>query len=143
MKCEVCGRPIFGNSPHSCGPTPEEKKQIINLTPHRVVFRAPWGEVVFESHGMSARVDTRTMEALPLYGMSAIFRDKGDVYIPVAPLDGSKFSYIVSSMVLDAIDERCPEGFDKEQFVAPDTGKTAVRDENGRIVAVTRWVRID
>lgn len=41
---------------------------------------------------------------------------------------------IVSSMVLDAAKGRV-------DLIAPDTGATAIRDDAGRIVAVTRFVR--
>ncbi|RME25645.1 MAG: hypothetical protein D6800_07370, partial [Candidatus Zixiibacteriota bacterium] len=58
-------------------------------------------------------------------------RALGDVEGLPDPQDGTV--YLVSSMVLSAVRGR-------RDVVAPDTGPTAIRDETGRITAVTRLV---
>lgn len=118
---------------------------ILNATPHAIVFRGPEGDVTFPPSGQVARVETvETDLGNIIDGMPVIRRGLGKVTIPESPLvsgfdDGEMIRgfVIVSSMVLEAA-----KGTDRAaDLIAPDTGPTAIRDK-GQVVAVTRWVMI-
>lgn len=106
--------------------------KYVNLTPHPVVVRDLDGNVVtFPPSGTVARL-TMDEQALPsIDGVQRIRREKQGIAGLPQSEDGTV--YIVSSMVLDAVRGR-------SDVIAPDTGPTAIRDADGRIVAVTRWV---
>jgi len=110
---------------------------LINLTPHDVVIRVDGGmDVSIPASGDVARVAQVSTYAfnvqvgpvpVPVYSttygnVDGLPRDDNGVPLPC----------IVSGMVLDAL----PAG--TLNVYAPDTGPTAVRDDRGRIVAVTR-----
>ena len=106
--------------------------RFMNLTPHPITIRCADGDMVIEPSGHVARVATVEEDAGNIVGVPTIRRTLGDVEGLPDPQDGTV--YIVSSMVLSAVRGR-------DDVVAPDTGPTAVRDDDGRIVAVTRLVR--
>ena len=107
---------------------------IINRTPHPITIRTPGGDLTFEPSGVVARVATKEYEIGTLEGVPVIHRTFGDV----EGLDDrqSDTAYIVSSIVLE---EARSQGIFGNLF-APDSGPTAIRDEKGSIVAVTRLV---
>jgi hypothetical protein len=91
---------------------------LINLTPHPIVFRTPNGDVVLPTSTRVARVKTTR---------GAIWR----------PLDGSPvpiFHYPVYGAI-EGLPPPC-------EVFAPGTGPEdeAVRDADGKIVAVTRLI---
>ena len=106
---------------------------FINLTPHtirvidvdRVVHEIP-------ASGTVARVDTIETEQASVSVDGALFSVKSRTMGAVSGLpDPNGVSiFLVSSMVLDAVQGR-------NDVFAPDTGKTAVRDERGLVWAVT------
>lgn len=106
----------------------------VNLTPHDINMRRHKNgrEFTCPASGEVARVETveeqvsRTRFFLPCYT-----RRFGKVEGLPEPKEGTV--YIVSSLVLENVRGRT-------DVVAPDTGPTAVRNEKGHIVAVTRWV---
>lgn len=101
-----------------------------NLTPHAIRVRhADGSETVFEPSGVIARVTSEEKVVTDYDGIPVIVRSTGEVY--GLPDDGTPC--LVSSMVLAALPGR-------EHTYAPDTGSTAVRDDKGHIVAVTRLV---
>jgi hypothetical protein len=103
---------------------------IINLTPHDIVLRTANGDVTIPASGTIARVatvDTDTGDTVS--GLPVIRRSFGDV----TGLPADDTPVIVSAMVLAAVPGR-------RNTFAPDTGPTAIRDDAGRIVAVTRLV---
>lgn len=102
---------------------------MMNLTPHAIVVRTPAGDITYPPSGTIARVITRDVPCDPINGVPVIQRVMGDV----TGLPAGDVPCLVSSMVLGAIPGR-PNTF------APDTGNTAIRDTNGHIVAVTRFV---
>lgn len=105
---------------------------ILNLTPHDITVQKPDGsQVVFPRSGKVARVDVEyyhvgDMNGIPVYGR----RLRNVTDLP-DPRDG--VVYLVSSMVLDRVRGR-------PDVIAPDTGPTAIRNADGQIVAVTRFV---
>jgi hypothetical protein len=110
-----------------------------NLTPHPIVLHSPEGTVTLPPSGVTARVATVEEPAgsVVIDGVEApvIRRSFGAVqglgdYGPHAPV-------VVSSLVLEALKA---SGASTSGVYAPDTGPTAVRDAEGRIIAVTRLV---
>ena len=109
---------------------------IINLTPHAIVVRQSDGtDLTIPPSGTVARVSSApgvvvgALAGVPVMGA----RTWGDVVGLPAPQPGTTF--IVSGIVL----ARCAGRAD---VIAPATGPAdgAVRDADGRIVAVTRFV---
>lgn len=105
---------------------------MINLTPHAITVRLPDGtDRTYPPSGTVARVRTFETSALSVDGIPAVYRRVGNVEGLTLPLTQP---VLVSSMVLAEI-----PGADN--VFAPDTGPTAIRDERGHVVAVTRLVR--
>lgn len=103
---------------------------MLNLTPHPITVRRPDGtETVYPPSGTVARVAMTEEVVGDLDGVPVVQRTPGQV--TGLPDDGTPC--LVSSMVLAAVPGR-PNTF------APDTGATAIRDDAGQIVAVTRLV---
>ncbi len=104
-------------------------REVRNLTPHTIILRAPDGsETSIPASGQLARVETAETLTGSHLGLPVISRVLG----AVAGLPDSG-AVLVSAMVLAA----CPG---RPDTYAPDTGPTAIRDTQGRIVAVTRLV---
>jgi hypothetical protein len=104
---------------------------MLNLTPHPITLQLPDGSrVTFAPSGTIARVSTTDADAGTVAGVPVIRRTWGAV--TGLPTDGTPC--IVSSLVLGAM----PAG--TQGVYAPDTGPTAIRDDKGHVVAVTRLV---
>jgi hypothetical protein len=105
---------------------------MINCTPHAITLRTPQGDITFPPSGTVARVTmTETVvRTCAVTGVEVIRRTPGEV--TGLPEDGTPC--IVSAMVLAALPPGTPGVY------APDTGATAIRDEKGHIMAVTRLV---
>jgi len=105
--------------------------RFINLTPHDVVVG---GEAIPPS-GVVARVDMKTTVCSETYnGISLVENEVAGVVGLPDPEPETR--YIVSGIVLGYVKNE----FQRFDCCAPDTGPTAVRDERGQIVAVTRLV---
>ena len=105
--------------------------QFMNLTPHALGIQTPAGTLTVPTSGTIARV-TATDVAVPIDTIVPVVRRVyGAVEGLPAPAQG--VAYLVSALVLAALAGR-------QDVFAPDTGPTAVRDENGHILAVTRLV---
>jgi len=116
--------------------------RFLNCTPHQITIRQGDGlDVTIEPCGFVPRVET-SEEDVDFYCVPIMEQKTGQVSgFP----DFDKFRgetgkghilCIVSRMVLEAV-----EPVAGVTFVAPDTGKTAIRNEKGHIVAVTRLIR--
>ncbi len=129
---------------------------IINCTPHAISIIVDGKTTTFEPSGIIPRVETietdvESIFVCPencqkgLYGqcgqesehsckrvsLPCVTQQKGEVVgLPDAD-EGTLL--IVSGMVFAASD--------RKDLLAPDTGKTAIRNEKGHIVAVTRFLR--
>ena len=104
---------------------------MINLTPHEIVIRTSRGDIVLPPSGIVARVATAEVDA-GTFGPEAIpvvRRTLGDV----TGMPEAGVPCIVSAMVAAAVPGRA-------SVFAPDTGSTAIRNESGHVVAVTRLV---
>jgi hypothetical protein len=104
---------------------------MINLTPHPITLRLPDGQdVTLPPSGAVARVSMIEESIGTVAGVPLIRRRPG----PVIGLPDGDQPCIVSSMVLAALPAGAPGVY------APDTGPTAIRDERGLVIAVTRLV---
>lgn len=104
---------------------------MINLTPHAITLRLPDGQdVTLQPSGTVARVSMADEIVGTVAGVPLIRRRPG----PVIGLPDGDQPCIVSSMVLAALPAGAPGVY------APDTGSTAIRDERGLVIAVTRLV---
>jgi len=105
--------------------------EFINLTPHPIKVKTKDGEMkTFEPSGSVARVNVQETPAGDLDGITLLKRTTGEAQgIPEKKDDTV---YIVSSMVLSATN--------RSDVVAPNTGKSAIRDDQGRIQGVTEFV---
>jgi len=119
-------------------------KMLKNLTPHKIaiVAQGMWIEILPEK--TSARVVVtdveRGTEMIRADGMPGVFcpvvsQEFGEV--EGLPEPDPFTIYIVSALVLSRVAKTMPNRAGVDVF-APDTGKTAIRDEKGNIVAVTR-----
>ena len=102
---------------------------MINLTPHTINVQIGNEIISFPPSGTVARVLTNETVISDYSGIPVVSRTFGNV----EGIPDNNSPILVSAMVLDAVKNR-PNTF------APDTGKTAIRDEKGFIVAVTRLV---
>jgi len=103
---------------------------MINLTPHVIVLRGADGsEHSFPPSGTVARVSTtdEVVDYFPIYGVEVVTTQYGEV----TGLPDEDVPCLVSAMVLERVKNR-------KHVYAPDTGSTAVRNDSGQVVAVTR-----
>lgn len=102
---------------------------MLNLTQHAVVIRRADGEVSIPPSGTVARVTTKEVVIGEAMGVPVVAVEYGEPQ--GLPPEGVEC--IVSVLVRQAVPGR-------KGLYSPDTGSTAVRDEQGRIVAVTRLI---
>jgi len=103
---------------------------ILNLTPHTVViWRDDGGKIEIPPSGTIARVSTRDVVVGAVDGVPVIRQEYGEV--TGLPEEGTPC--IVSALVRAAVPGR-------RWVYSPDTGPTAIRDERGQVVAVTRLI---
>lgn len=109
-----------------------KKAELVNLTPHSITIRAEDGtETTIPPSGTVARVSTtdEVVGTCPITGAPIVRRRFGEV----AGLPAEGTPCLVSALVLSAVPGRAG-------VYAPDTGPTAIRNEAGQIIAVTRLV---
>jgi len=106
---------------------------FVNLTPHAIKVESPeTGEVVsFPPSGVVARVSVGTIDCPNVQGFRRSVQVFGNVVDLPEPADG--VVYIVSGMVLGRVTGR-------DDVVAPDTGRDAVRNGAGQIDYVKGFV---
>ena len=105
---------------------------MINLTPHDITVRLSDGTSrTYPPSGTVARVTTYETSAADVDGIQTAYRRPGAVDGLTLPVTEP---VLVSGMVLAEL-----SGTDN--VFAPDSGSSAIRDERGHIVAVTRLVR--
>lgn len=109
--------------------------KLINLTPHDVVLRLEEGrEKIYPSEG-NARVTTHSEVVGQVDGVEIVSQQYGDIDGLPSPQDG--VLYIVSLVVRQAAQAQ-----GRDDVISPDTSpQGAIRDGEGRIVAVRRFVR--
>ena len=130
--------------------------KMINLTPHKIVFRGEYdplpgraSTIEIEPSGQIARVTMDYAEAEQIHVEDgSFFGAEGGVHAKIEHVDTVRVSYgeieglpdpapdtiyIVSAIVAQAAM--------RADVLSPDTGPTAIRDENGQIEAVRRFIR--
>lgn len=106
-------------------------KGLRNLTPHPVKIKLGEEEIILEPCGIIPRVRVEETPAERIAGIPCISQRMGEIEGLPDPEPG--VFYLVSSLVFGATD--------RKDVLAPDTGKTCIRDERGNIIAVTRLIR--
>jgi len=117
----------------------KETKSLINLTPHAIVLRDVDGmDHVIPSSGITVRITMIPGEGIIVPGVPVAVWSK-DASGPVVGLPELKDNtyYIVSALVGMACTDRL-------DILVPGTGPLdeAIRDETGRIIAVTRLKQV-
>lgn len=104
---------------------------FVNLTPHDVqIFDSRMCSVTIPPTGL-ARVEEDIRPGRDDLGIQCVIKNYGRVTGIPAPVDG--VIYVVSVLVFAATD--------RLDVVCPDSGPdSAIRDENGRIVGVKRFM---
>jgi hypothetical protein len=105
--------------------------RFVNLTPHALTIYKD-GEIAYEipTSGNVARRAVSEEIVGEVNGTTLARTVFGEAEGVPTPEEG--VMYVVSRLVKDGLAER-------EDVICPDTGKTAVRDEGGRILGVTRF----
>ncbi len=101
-----------------------------NLTPHDIVVYVGNTEHVFVKSGEVARVSVTDVVIGHEDGIEIVVSNFGGV-VGVPEVGGEKF--LVSAMVLGALGVEY-----RGQAFAPDTGASAIRNNDGQVVGVTR-----
>lgn len=106
---------------------------LVNLTSHDIVVRTPDGDIIIKPSGEVARVASE-QEVIARHAEVDIVKTVfGEVKGLPDPVPNTV--YITSSQVAMAVASW------RDDVVSPDTGPTAIRDDNGRIAAVIRLQR--
>lgn len=103
---------------------------IVNLTPHALKI----GESTFPPSGTVARVTADYRGLGAVNGIPIVAQTFGDVQGLPAPQADT--AYIVSAIVFAALAGA------RSDVYAPDTGPTAIRNDAGQIVGVTRLIGV-
>jgi hypothetical protein len=116
--------------------------KLVNLTPHEVVVFDANNNVIAKipPSGTVARVVTREKIVGSINGIPVVATEYGD--IDSLPDPQPNTVYIVSLLVLQALQAR---GERRSDVVAPNTAPTplgAVRDSQGRIIGVRSFVTL-
>lgn len=132
----------------------EIRRNFVNLTPHTINIRVEGHkDIIIEPSGTVARVETKQSQIGELC-IATTERGGNDDKRPRIPVDSREWGevqgipvyenrtriyskqdmpiYLVSALVLGATN--------RDDVAAPDTGETAIRNEAGHIVAVTRLI---
>ena len=107
-----------------------------NLTPHAITISVNGVVNTIQPSGVIARVTTieESVGVCPVTGAHIVRRSFGRAESIGSPSDGT---CLVSSLVLSALGSEW-----RGVAFAPDTGDTAIRNDKGHIIAVTRLVTV-
>ena len=119
-----------GNTTPECTSTAIREIEVINLTPHDISLLHEGEMVTFPKSGEVARVEMGEEESYMLYPIPCKRQKWGEVV--GLPSQKKNTFLLVSRMVFDTCD--------RKDAICPDTGSGAIRDEKGRIVAVTSFI---
>jgi hypothetical protein len=112
--------------------------QLINMTPHALTLYTADGVVELPVSGQLARVRSSSVFVGEVGGMPVYENAFSEVEGLPEPQEG--VHYVTSSLVLKALKTA---GISRPDVLAPGTGPNdgPIRDQNGRIVGVTRLIR--
>lgn len=105
----------------------QEFKKFVNLIGHDITIS---GHATLPKCNNPCRVETQQMIIGKLAGVPIAKTEFMKIVNLPEPEDGTY--YIVSRIVMDYVP------FKREDVFCVDTGSTAIRDENGQVVAVTQ-----
>jgi len=107
--------------------------RIVNCTPHPISFFKEGIERpdVFFPSGNSIRVKSEHEVTDPIGEYGCVKVRRGECEGIPEPEEGTFF--LVSAMVFDATT--------RSDVIAPDTGPTCIRNEQGQVIGVTRFLR--
>lgn len=111
----------------------EEKMNLLNLTPHAISIVVNGETTTIQPSGTIARVAVNAVKVAEFNGVPVMANEYGEV----EGLPENKTPILVSAMVLGQLGSEW-----RNIAFAPDTGKTAIRNEQGHIVAVTQLVTV-
>jgi len=107
--------------------------KIVNLTPHAISLQVGDRTTIFHPSGTVARVSQVCVPTRDEIRGALVYSSTfGEVDMPGKE---SSTVYIVSGMVLTAL-AGC-----RSDVIAPKTDSTAIRNDQGQIVAVTGWLQ--
>ena len=108
---------------------------LVNLTPHAITLRSESGDTTIAASGSVARVSTAPGVVICEAGGVPVYSADSIGNITGLPQPSLGTLYIVSQMVAARVPDRA-------DVVYPGTGPNhaAIRDSEGRIVAVTRLI---
>lgn len=110
---------------------------FINTTPHVLTIRANGTDTVVPTSEYLARCSVEQVRVADVAGIPTFVNQYGAVKGMPSPTILPDGTYVlVSAMVLAQLDPTVWSGL----AFAPDTGKTAIRNEAGQVVAVTQLV---
>jgi len=116
--------------------------KLINLTPHTInIINEEGKEFSIPPSGQVMRVSQELYRTAPLYtsiGPVDTWVFEGFKKVELPPREGGKI-YLVSLPTLIALKA---QGVRRPDIVAPDTGKGAVRNEKGQVIAVRRLLAL-
>ena len=108
--------------------------KFINLTPHAITIQNNNAEITIQPSGTIARVAVNAVKISEVLGVPVMANEYGKVEgLP----ENKDTPIIVSSMVLGQLGAEW-----RNIAFAPDTGKTALRNEQGQVIAVTQLVTV-
>ena len=110
-----------------------ETVKIINCTPHEIVVISNEVTAKYSTSETVARISTTQKVVGNINRIEIVETVQGQVE-GLPEMEEGKM-YIVSGMVLSALKGS------RADVIAPDTGSTAIRNEKGQIIAVTRFTR--
>ena len=106
---------------------------LVNRTPHTVVVDIDGVRVEIPVGGEPIRLAENRTNVAPM--LDLVSYQLSDLPEPAYGPDGSQVRFIVSNPVAQAA-----AAAGRKDFVAPDTGKGAIRDGDGKIVAVRGFI---
>jgi hypothetical protein len=120
-----------------------KNRKVFNFTGHEINYR----EFTIPSHG-NIRVEERVSLGEPANSMEygeipighKVFGEIVGIPQWLDDPENEGSIVIVSFMVLAALERKSHPVLDKHCVVAPDTGKSCVRDENGKIKYVVQFI---
>lgn len=114
------------------------KVNVVNLTPHDIIWVRAYDQITIPKSGFVARVSTKAEPVESAIGVPLVRTAYGQV--EGLPGEEKDTVHIVSALVLNALREA---GVRRSDVIAPDTGpESVVRDENGQIIGVRRFMTI-
>lgn len=111
--------------------------KIVNLNKHVIIVAIKNEkhnqELVYQPSGMVASVSVKQSVVKEVNSISCVQNQYGDVVGLPEPQEDTL--YLVNAIVLERA-----KLMGRSDCIAPDTGPTAIRDEKGQVIAVTRFV---